>query len=66
MKTAWMALLGATALFAIAGSSPARAAYVDDYRWDQQYFAPSECRVIETRTTNRWGEDVTVRRRVCG
>ena len=62
VRTAVMAL-GAIALFAVAGStSSARATDIDDYRWNHDR---ADCRVIETRTTNRWGEDVTVRRRVC-
>jgi hypothetical protein len=36
---------------------------MDNYRWDHDRAA--DCRVIETRTTNRWGDDVTIRRRVC-
>jgi hypothetical protein len=54
--------LGAIALFAMTQSTPARATDMDDYRWDHQ---GSDCRVIETHTTNRWGDDVTIRRRVC-
>src|SRR5712675_869466 len=60
--TAAAAALGAVALLAVSGPSPAPAYDMDDYRWDHDRF---DCRVIEIRTTNRWGEDVTVRRRVC-
>jgi hypothetical protein len=61
-RTALMAL-GAIALFAGAESTSARATDFDNYRWDHDRAA--DCRVIETRTTNRWGDDVTIRRRVC-
>ena len=57
------AALAAIALFAVSGSAPARATDFDDYRWDH---GRADCRVVETRSTNRWGEEVTVRRRVCG
>jgi hypothetical protein len=57
------AALGTLALLTVAGSPAAQATDIDDYRWDH---ARADCRVVETRTTNRWGEDVTVRRRVCG
>jgi hypothetical protein len=57
------AALGTLALLGLAGSTPVAATDVDNYRWDH---ARSDCRVVETRTTNRWGDDVTVRRMVCG
>jgi hypothetical protein len=60
-RTAVVAL-GAIALFSVAESTSARATDIDDYRWD--HYRP-DCPVIETHTTNRWGEDVTIRRRVC-
>jgi hypothetical protein len=60
-RTALLAL-GATALLSAAESAPAQATDIDDYRWNHDR---ADCRVIETHTTNRWGEDVTVRRRVC-
>jgi hypothetical protein len=65
MRIAWTAVvaLGAIALFTPLEWSPARATDIDDYRWDHDR---ADCRVIEIRTTNRWGDDVTVRRRVCG
>lgn len=64
MRTAMtsIALAGAALLY-VAGSPGARATDVDDYRWDHDR---ADCRFVETRTTNRWGDDVTVRRRVCG
>jgi hypothetical protein len=45
------------------GPPAARATDVDDYRSDHDR---ADCRVVETHATNRWGDDVTVRRRVCG
>jgi len=56
------ALLGMLAHFA--GSAPARATDMNDYRWDHLW---SNCRVVEveSRLTNRWGDPVTIRRRVC-
>jgi hypothetical protein len=57
------AALAILALLGLAGSNPVAATDVDNYRWDHNR---SDCRVVETRTSNRWGEDVTVRRRVCG
>jgi hypothetical protein len=56
------AALGAIALSTAAASISARATDIDDYRWNHDR---ADCRVIETHSTNRWGEDVTVRRRVC-
>jgi hypothetical protein len=56
------AALGVLALLGVAGSS-ARATDIDDYRWDH---GRPDCRVVETQTTNRWGDDVTIRRRICG
>ena len=63
VKIALASALGAVAIFAVSASTPARATDIDDYRWDHDQ---ANCRVVETRTTNRWGEDVTIRRRVCG
>ena len=57
------AALGTLALLDFAGPTPARATDVDDFRWNHDR---SYCRVVETRSTNRWGDDVTVRRLVCG
>ena len=57
------AALAAVTLLAISGPPPARATDMDDYRWDH---GAAGCRVVETHTINRWGDDVTVRRRVCG
>jgi len=57
------AALAAATLLAIAGSPPARATDMDNYRWDHE---AGSCRVVETHTVNRWGTDVTVRQRVCG
>jgi len=44
------------------GSPAAWATDIDDYRWDH---VRADCPVVEIHTTNRWGEDVTVRRRIC-
>jgi hypothetical protein len=60
-RTAAVALR-AIALCALTQSTPARATDIDDYRWDHER---PDCRVVETHTTNRWGDDVTIRRRVC-
>lgn len=57
-----LALAGAALLY-VAGSPGARATDVDDYRWDHDR---ADCRFVETHAINRWGTDVTVRRRVCG
>ncbi len=57
------AALATVALFAVTGSAPAQATDIDDYRWDHDR---SDCRVVEVHTTNRWGDDVTITRRVCG
>jgi hypothetical protein len=62
-KIAITAALGAVAFFSLSGPTPAHATDMDDYRWDHDR---ADCRVIETRTVNRWGDDVTIRRRVCG
>jgi len=61
MRTAITAALSSVALFSV--SSPARATDMDNFRWDE---FRGNCRVIETHTINRWGDDVTVRTRVCG
>ena len=63
MRLAMMCTAGMFVLLGLAGSAPVAATDLDNYRWDHMR---SDCRVVETRTTNRWGEDVTVRRRVCG
>jgi hypothetical protein len=44
--------------------------YVGPDRYEQRYYRDSDedygtCRTIITHRTNRYGEDVTVRRRVC-
>ena len=57
------AALGTLALVNIEAPPVARATDIDDYRWDHD---GANCRVVETHSTNRWGDDVTVRRRVCG
>ena len=57
------AALATVTLLAIVGPLPAGATDIDDYRWTHDL---GGCRVVETQMTNRWGTDVTVRRRVCG
>jgi hypothetical protein len=57
------AILAAIALLSVSGSPHAYATDMDDFRWDHHR---ADCRIIEIRTTNRWGDDVSVRRRVCG
>jgi hypothetical protein len=61
MRIAIAAPLLSVAFFSV--SSPAHATDMDNFRWDE---FRGNCRVIETRTINRWGDDVTVRTRVCG
>jgi hypothetical protein len=46
----------------VAESTSSRATDIDDFRWNHDR---ADCPVIETHTTNRWGDDVTIRRRVC-
>jgi hypothetical protein len=57
------AALGTLALLSVAGSPAAWATDIDDYRWD---LFRDDWAAIEIHTTNRWGDDVTVRRRICG
>ncbi len=57
-----MVFLAAVAVSTL-GPAPANAADMDDFRWDHDR---GDCRVIEIQTTNRWGTDITIRRRVCG
>ncbi len=64
MRLAFIAAALATlALLNVAGAPFARATDIDNFRADE---FRGDCRVVETHTTNRWGEDVTVRRRICG
>jgi hypothetical protein len=76
MNVAVLALataLGTIALFDLSVS--ALADDIQDYRWyNSQRLYPwnpswnagrSNCRVVEVHTTNRWGTDVTVHRRIC-
>lgn len=78
MRRAIMAtVLGTIALFIalFTVSRSASAEDIDDYRWHNSYaFYPwspswdpyrSNCRVVDFYTTNRWGTDVTVHRRIC-
>ena len=68
------AALAGLSLFGLSGSLPAQAAEFEigpggvhverDHRWDHRYDR-AQCRTIIDHRTNRWGDDVTVRRRVC-
>ena len=53
----------ATALLGVVGSTSAQATDIEIYRTDHER---ADCRMVETRTTNRWGDEVTIRQRVCG
>ena len=63
MKIVPIAAALVTALLGIAGSTPARSTDIDVYRTDHE---GANCRVVVTTTTNRWGDEVTIRQRVCG
>jgi hypothetical protein len=63
MRTAIAAAVLSVALFSVSGPSPAHATDMDSFRSDD---FRGNCRVVETHTINRWGDDVTVRTRVCG
>jgi hypothetical protein len=56
------AFLAAAGLFSVSGSTSALANDYESYRQDPDR---PNCRVVETRTTNRWGVDEIVRVRVC-
>ena len=62
MKLAIAIALFGTVLFNL-GSPPARAMEMDDYRANHDQ---GDCRVVEVRTTNRWGTDVVIHRLACG
>jgi len=61
----------AVALVGISG--PASAQDMDDYRWHNSRglypWSPSgdrsNCRTVDVQTTNRWGTDLTIHRRIC-
>jgi hypothetical protein len=63
----------AVALTGACGSSLAQD--MDDYRWHNSRglypWSPSgdpslsNCRIVDIQTTNRWGTDLTIHRRVC-
>jgi hypothetical protein len=57
-----VAASAAITLLATAGSTPARASEIEIYRTNHE---GADCRMVETRTTNRWGDEVTIRQRVC-
>jgi hypothetical protein len=56
------AAFGAAALFGLAGASPAQASEIDIYRTDHD---GPYCRIVETRTINRWGDEETIHQRIC-
>jgi hypothetical protein len=72
-RTLIATVLTAIALFAVSGS--ASADDMSDYRWHNSRglypwspswsAGPLNCRVVEFHTTNRWGNDVIIHRRVC-
>ncbi len=63
MKVAMAAaLLCTVALFGFGGASPAGATDMDSYRQDHDR---GFCPEVEIHRTNRWGDDVTIHRRVC-
>ena len=57
--------LGTIALLAVSGS--ASADDMDDYRVHNSRADARglNCRVVDVHTTNRWGSDVIIHRRVC-
>jgi hypothetical protein len=67
------AAFAAIALAGACGSSSAQD--MDDYRWHNSRglypWTPSgdpslsNCRIVDIQTTNRWGTDLTIHRRVC-
>jgi len=74
MRSKMTMMLGAAAVFAAAGSISAQAVEFDvgpggvhvgpHHRWHHAYDR-GDCRTIIDHHRNRWGERVTVRRRVC-
>jgi hypothetical protein len=56
-------VLAAVALVGASAPTPAHATDMTDFRWDHDR---GDCRLVEIRSINRWGDDVTVHRRVCG
>ena len=69
------AALAGLLFFGVSGSPSAQAVEFEvgpggvhverGHRWDHRYYDRGECRTIIDHHTNRWGEDVTVRRRIC-
>jgi hypothetical protein len=53
----------AIALSRVARPTSAQATEIEVYRTDHER---TDCRVVETTTINRWGDEVTIRQRVCG
>jgi len=56
------AVFGVAALLGLAGASPAQAGEIEVYRNDHD---GPYCRVVETRTINRWGNEEIIRHHVC-
>ncbi len=73
MKLAIIAVSVTIALFSVSGSALAQD--INDYRWHNSQglypWSPSwdpqrfNCRVVDIRSTNRWGTNMTIHRRVC-
>lgn len=61
-RTIAAAAFGAAALFGLAEALPAQAGEIEVYRTDHD---GPYCRFVETRTVNRWGNEVIIRQRVC-
>lgn len=63
------AVFGAAALFAVAGTTAVQAVDVEvgpgGVHVGDHYRGHDRCRTIISHRTNRFGEEVTVRRRVC-
>jgi hypothetical protein len=75
MRSKLAMMLGIAALGAMVGPISAQALEFDigpggvrverGHRWDHRHYDRGECRTIIDHRVNRWGEDVTVRRRIC-
>ncbi len=57
-----VAMSAAIALSGVAGSTSAPASEIEVYRTDH---TGADCRMVETTTINRWGDEVRIRQRVC-
>jgi hypothetical protein len=65
MRTRMTMMLAAAALFAVTVPIAAQAVELDVGPGGVRVGPRHDCRVIIDRHTNRYGEEVTVRRRVC-